>query len=170
LISRHTGTQRGGVITWVKGAWKAKGDTQELKNVEACIDRAVSDLTLSEVWRGFTQQERSFAQQVHATLSAFHIPTMPRPHSLYTFQERSGLITRLAWEWLCTYAWPLNLINACLIFQAAGRVPRPETRNPKPENRKPKTKARKPKTKAEARNQGAHNAEMMKMQHDQTRC
>ena len=60
LISTHPGTKRGGVIAWAKGAFHAQGDTDEFKDVEAAIDRAVQDLTLSEVWRGF-------AQQVHTT-------------------------------------------------------------------------------------------------------
>ena len=82
MISKHTGTKRGGVVTWVKGAWNAAGNTQELNDVEARIDRAVSDLTLSEVWRGNTQQERGFAQLVHA--------------ALYTFPERPGRGAQLA--------------------------------------------------------------------------
>ena len=56
LISKLSGTKRGGVIAWAKGAWSVKSNMQELQDVAQRIDRAVSDLTLSEVRNGFVHQ------------------------------------------------------------------------------------------------------------------
>jgi hypothetical protein len=71
VIGKHTGTKRGGVVTWVKGRWTAQGDTHDLKDVETKIDRAMHDLLFSEVWRGFVQQ-------VHAPLSVPSSHRLPR--------------------------------------------------------------------------------------------
>jgi len=56
LVSKLSGTKRGGVIAWAKGTWNVKSNMQQLQEVATRIDRAVSDLTLSEVRNGFENQ------------------------------------------------------------------------------------------------------------------
>ena len=65
MVRKHTGTERGGFVTWVKRAWNAEGDAKDLTDVQALIDRAVSDLTLSEVHLTRCEVMRGLAQQVH---------------------------------------------------------------------------------------------------------
>ena len=56
LVSKLTGTNRRGVFAWAKGMWNAKSNTQDLEAMATRIDRAVSELTLSEVRNGFVHQ------------------------------------------------------------------------------------------------------------------
>ena len=56
LVSKLSGTKRGGVVAWAKGAWKVKSNMQQLQEAATSIDRAVIDLTLSDVKLGFMHQ------------------------------------------------------------------------------------------------------------------
>ena len=62
LVSKLSGTKRGSVIAWAKDAWNVKSNMQKLQDVAQRIDRAVSDLTLSEVRNGFVNQVSSKLQ------------------------------------------------------------------------------------------------------------
>jgi len=68
LVSKLSGTKRGGVVAWAQGAWNAKSNMQQLEEVGTRIDRAVQDLTLSEVRRGFVHQGEHNAEMIQLQL------------------------------------------------------------------------------------------------------
>ena len=95
LVSKLSGTKRGGVVAWAKGAWNAKSNMKELQEVATCIDRAVHDLTLCEVRHGFVHQVSRTLEgsgfMGQGQLQTSHTPTTRlRPRSINPFPERRG--------------------------------------------------------------------------------